>query len=266
MITKDIKISKLLSEYPQALEVLLNASKDFHKLKNPILRRFLAPRVTIEQAAKIGAVQLHSLLSALNAACGFTYDEKKDVGTSTTFRPQPKPDIISKTADNKIVLLDVRDDIRQKTDPFKKIIGTVKQLKKDQILHLINIFEPVPLYDVLSHRGLDHWTENIGKEWHVYFYHDESLSSQSESIDDRTGQAAEENIIELNVEGLEPPEPMMKILEALVHIDENTSLLVHHHREPMMLYEKLEERGFEWITTKLDENHYRIMIRMKKEN
>ena len=66
MITKDMKISKLLAEYPQTLEVLVNFSPHFIKLNNKILRKTLASRVNVEQAAGIAGVNLVLLLNELN--------------------------------------------------------------------------------------------------------------------------------------------------------------------------------------------------------
>jgi TusA-related sulfurtransferase len=70
-------------------------------------------------------------------------------------------------------------------------------------------------------------------------------------------------VIELDVRELVPPEPMMKILENINRVDEKTILLVHHHREPLMLYPKLEERGYEAVTNKISENYYKVVIKKK---
>jgi len=41
-------------------------------------------------------------------------------------------------------------------------------LELGQTLLLVNSFEPVPLYDVLSNRGFDHETTQVSEtEWHV---------------------------------------------------------------------------------------------------
>lgn len=66
MITKDTKISKMLAEYPQTLDVLINYSPHFSKLNNKILRKTLASRVNVEQAAGIAGVNLILLLNELN--------------------------------------------------------------------------------------------------------------------------------------------------------------------------------------------------------
>lgn len=70
-------------------------------------------------------------------------------------------------------------------------------------------------------------------------------------------------MVELDVRGLAPPEPMMRILETLGTMGEETTLLVHHHREPMMLYEKLEERGFQAVANRIEEHYYKVVIRKK---
>jgi uncharacterized protein (DUF2249 family) len=72
--------------------------------------------------------------------------------------------------------------------------------------------------------------------------------------------AAGDGIIELDVSGLEPPEPMQHILVALGSLPNGATLLVSHHREPLLLYDQLERRGFQWTTTKLAENRYQIQI------
>ena len=48
MITKAFKVSKMLNEYPQTLDILLETSTHFSKLKNKVLRKALAARVNVE--------------------------------------------------------------------------------------------------------------------------------------------------------------------------------------------------------------------------
>ena len=51
-------------------------------------------------------------------------------------------------------------------------------------------------------------------------------------------------VVEVDVRHLEPPQPMVKILEALLALPENTVLRAHTDRRPMHLYPMLEARGF----------------------
>ncbi len=67
----------------------------------------------------------------------------------------------------------------------------------------------------------------------------------------------------LDVRGLEPPEPMVRILSALPSMGPADMLEVTHFREPFPLYEHLEEAGFSHSIEKLDENLYRLKIRRR---
>ena len=53
-----------------------------------------------------------------------------------------------------------------------------------------------------------------------------------------------EPIIALDVRGLEPPQPLMKILEAVVTMPPGTTLRAHTRWRPALLYAELETRGF----------------------
>lgn len=272
MITREMKVSEVLAQYPQTLDVFVEVSPAFAKLKNPLLRKMLASRVTLEQAAKIANLAPETLVTTLNRACGLV--SGPDVAAETdALKPAPvsaadeRPALLDKLAPGQLVLVDVREDIAHNVDPFKKIMTAVKQLQDGQVMHLVNVFEPVPLYDVLGHRGLKHWSEQIGKEWHVYFYSpaadgDATGNGQEHAVSAKAAGTAEK-LVELDVSGLEPPEPMMRILATLPTLDEGTALVVHHHREPKLLYSHLEERGYEWETTQLGEESYRIVIRLK---
>ena len=271
MITKDWTVASLLKQYPETLEVLIEASPHFKKLRNSLLRKAFAPRVSIAQAASIGGVDAELLLDKIRKAAD-SIDEKRDdlhevlnmIEEGTPLNE--KPDILCNLSADKEIILDVRPSIEAGIDPFKEIMRKVKSVTNGQVLHLKNSFEPLPLYSILAEKGFDHWTEKIEKVWNVYFYRSTGtahpgVDSGMQSLPD---SEHEDQLIEIDVRGLEPPEPMMKILETLNRIDEHTILLVHHHREPMMLYEKLEERGFKAMAHKIEENYYKLLIRKRK--
>ena len=68
-----------------------------------------------------------------------------------------------------------------------------------------------------------------------------------------------EALPELDVRGLEPPAPMMRIMEALARAPREP-LRVRIHREPIPLYELLAERGFAWRTTPLEDGSFEVLI------
>jgi len=160
MIRREMKISELLEKHPELLEVLAGYHPHFGKLRNRLLRKVMAPRVTIEQAARMAGVDPAGLIETLAKALG---------------------------------------------------------------------------KEALSMEG--------GRKL-------EGCSDAS--------------VITLDVRGLPPPEPMMRILEALAHLPEWMNLFVLHERRPVFLYSKLEELGFEHITEEVAPGDVRITIRRKR--
>lgn len=263
MISRDTKVGKMLKHYPQTLEALLETSEHFSKLQNPILRKTLAPRVTIEQASKIAGVNLSELLQKLNKKIGANMPiEETPSATPPAQRDAERPEILSKLLP---VDLDVRPILQGGADPLKTILQNVEQLAPHQYLHLINSFEPIPLYTVLGKRGFDHFTEFRDGAFHVHFYRrmptEQGASGEEQERDETTPDIpSRAQTIALDVRQLSPPEPMMKILETLPQVDERTLLFVHHHREPLFLYEKLQARGYKWHVKMISENDFHVKI------
>jgi hypothetical protein len=48
----------------------------------------------------------------------------------------------------------------------------------------------------------------------------------------------------IDVRGLPPPEPLVAILTLIERVDAATTIIVHHDRDPLLLYPELAERGW----------------------
>ncbi|WP_025917511.1 DUF2249 domain-containing protein [Herminiimonas sp. CN] len=68
------------------------------------------------------------------------------------------------------------------------------------------------------------------------------------------------NEIELNVCGLEPPEPMERVLDALSHMGPDQRLRMLIDREPRPLYRILYNNGFAYETHSRPDYLYEILI------
>ncbi len=152
-----------------------------------------------------------------------------------------RPPALAELAPGRHVHLDVRPDIGRGEEPFARIMETIRALGPDQVLVLRAPFEPVPLYAVLGARGLTHWTECLAADdWRVWFYNDEAPT--------------------LDVRGLPPPQPMLRVLEELDGLAPGASLTVLHDRRPMFLYPQLDDRGFTHATDEPTPGLVRIVI------
>jgi uncharacterized protein (DUF2249 family) len=158
----------------------------------------------------------------------------------------PRPSVSS------YVSLDVRDAIRRGDEPFAAIMASVGDLEPGQALVLRAPFEPLPLYRVLGRRGFAHWTErHADDDWSVWFYLDAPAAPAAQDGDDQT----------LDVRGLEPPQPMLAVLERLPALAAGETLTVIHNRRPIFLYPQLDAQGFEHHTDELEPGLVRIVIR-----
>src|SRR5262249_23677829 len=84
--------------------------------------------------------------------------------------------------------------------------------------------------------------------WSVSFYRESSPPA-----------AATPTVID--VRGLEPPQPMVKVLEAIDRLEPGVELEVRHDRRPTLLYPLLDERGYVHDTDEPEPRRVGIRIR-----
>jgi TusA-related sulfurtransferase len=283
MISHDMTVGRLLDEHPELVEVLVRYHPHFTCLKKKLLRRVMGPRVTVAFAARVAGVPADDLVATLRRAVGEPAPhpalspegrgfQEPPEGRGTSDSPSPsqgegggegqKPGALAAMTEARQIHLDVREDIRLGQEPFARIMAAIKTLGADQVLVLRAPFEPAPLYDVLGKRGFAHWSERRSDDdWSVWFYREPGARPAARSEGDRETPAVEPRARLLDVRGLEPPEPMVKILKALERLAPGDTLEVLHERRPMLLYPQLEDRGFVHDTVELERGVTRIRIR-----
>ena len=172
-----------------------------------------------------------------------------------------RPQALRRVSAANEVHLDVREDIRRGQEPFARIMAAVKALAPEQALVLRAPFEPVPLLAALAKRGFAHWAEQSAQDdWTVWFYREPSAPAEAVA-GGQAAAAADGDMAVLDVRGLEPPEPMVQILERLDTLRPGQRLVVLHERRPMLLYPQLDERGFLHDTEEVEPGLVRIVIR-----
>jgi len=187
------------------------------------------------------------------------------------------------TAPGKRVELDVREQLRNKQEPFQLIMDTVKTLEKGDTFVLHATFKPTPLLGLMKVKGFTHEIEQLEKDhWVVTFRHksnkDESpedaaadgeaaatpaeaahatsaKASTAEDANSQPGATATANantepsqaagtVYELDNRGLEPPNPMIRTLKKLEQAKPGDTVRIHNDRVPMFLIEELNTLGY----------------------
>jgi len=169
--------------------------------------------------------------------------------------------------DAKVVELDVREQLRNKLEPFQLIMDTVKAIGKDDVFVLHATIKPTPLIGLLKMKGLigkavkidhEHWTTTFvhkkNKNWLV---DNQLLSSTDFSLDDiendfqqkraeAKGSTPAPRIIALDNRGLEPPNPMMRTLAAIERSQPGDEVHIHNDRVPVFLIEEIKNLGCDY--------------------
>ena len=74
---------------------------------------------------------------------------------------------------------------------------------------------------------------------------------------------AESDGAHIDVRGLRPPEPMVAILSFLRTIEGSTPVIVHHERDPRLLYAELAEIG--WTAQRIDGVPGEVRLLLERE-
>ena len=68
--------------------------------------------------------------------------------------------------------------------------------------------------------------------------------------------------VHIDVRGLLPPGPLVAILELVESIRDATPVIVHHERDPQMLYPELAEIG--WRAVRLDAQPGEVRLKLER--
>lgn len=86
--------------------------------------------------------------------------------------------------------------------------------------------------------------------------------SDSSSSSPPTAALQADGCWHIDVRGLAPPQPMVSILRHIEqHGRDGRSLIVHHDRDPAMLYPELAERG--WSAERIDGEAGEVRLRLQ---
>ena len=256
------KISDVLKTYPELLDVLVDLTPAFRKLRNPVLRRVQTRLVTVQQAAGIAGLDPRQLVRTLNQAVGITAPEvvgKPAEGASIVEEP-------GWVAIAPVVReLDVREMLDKGQEPFRLITGTAREVRQGEAMALVTGFEPLPLYDALAKQGFDHWGEPLGDgDWRVLFHRDRETGATpvaaATAVTGADWDAPAISEMTIDVRELVPPEPMIRVLQALEALPDGARLLVHHVRRPMHLYDRLDGMGYAHDTREIGPDRVDVLI------
>lgn len=266
-INENTKISEIIKENKSSIDVIASINKNFKKLKNPILRTMLAPRVNIKDAARIGGVKAGILLKKLESI-GFTIEIEKDATELANPLEINNKQLIA-MKNKTIITLDVRPILDRGVDPFNAIMEELKKLNEtEETLKIINTFEPIPLLNILKKKGYEYETERP-EDGEVHTYLTKTGNASEEKVNkevqlEDTFESMSEKfagkLVQVDVRDLEMPMPMVTILENLEQLAPDQALFVNHKKLPQYLLPELKDRNFVYVSQAIDNDNINLII------
>jgi hypothetical protein len=176
----------------------------------------------------------------------------------------PAHDWFAQAEENCGARLDVRPLLAQGQDPFAAVMKASTQVPPGTFLILDAPFDPAPLRRVLAGKGF----MSVGREltpghWRICLKRDGgSADAAAPAAPVRMpGETWREGgALHIEVRGLAPPGPMTAVIR-LIEQGEAGPIVVHHDRDPMLLYPELEERAWDCVDKHTDGGEVRLTLR-----
>jgi len=143
----DTKVYDLLKAYPHLIDVLVNLSSRYKKLKNPILKRTIARVASLRQASYLGGFTPEKLVNILRAEVGqdpINDDEDKE---------EVSKELPSWAKDKPASYMNATQILDDDKNPLKIINKEYKKINEDDVILLESDFIPSPLIDEMKKKN-----------------------------------------------------------------------------------------------------------------
>jgi uncharacterized protein (DUF2249 family) len=140
---------------------------------------------------------------------------------------QPLPEFDPTT----IVDLDVRGDLRAGREPLPIILAAINGLPAGSVLHVRAPFRPTPLLQRLAQLGFaSHAIAFADDDWSTWFWRADTTPMAPKP--EAAAAAVPAGVLDLRL--LPPPEPLLRILEAVEASDAPFDVLLPFYPEPLV--------------------------------
>ncbi len=273
VINKHTRVSEVIKANADSIAAIAALAKPLRKLSNPLLRRIMAPRVTLAEAAAIGGCSLAAIRAALEPL-GFQFVDEELADDRKGEEKEQRPDWLAAMDEDTIDFFDVREAIESGNDPLKAIVQRYRALPMGNLLCIINSFIPYPLINLLGKQGAETFVETVADQvYHTWFFKqgvpekklgvhesDHVMMHDSPSFGRILAAYTETQLVRLDVRHLPMPQPMETILETLPALVAGQALYVQHKRVPLHLLEELADLAYRTHVHEVGEGDVKLLI------
>ncbi len=169
-IDGNTRLNKVLDLDPKVVDYVVSLRPhDFHRLRNPMMRRLMSPRISLTRVAAMAEVPLAELLQHIAALGQVTVGDTvvQALPQSSSIRPDWIP-TNEANIEQEVDLLPIDETLD--TDPMRLVAPAIKALPPNDILRVRHKWEPQPFYDVWSKMGNIVWfaEQKSDDEWWIW--------------------------------------------------------------------------------------------------
>lgn len=171
MIGAQTRLSKALELHPDVLEYIVSLDPhDFERLRQPLMRRLMSPRITLARVAAIAGVGQHELLERIAALSGASLEVSQEASKLPASPRTPPPWLPTAEPDEAHTVNLLPMDARLDADPMIPVAKAIKSLKSGEVLLIRHRWEPQPFYDVWNAmRDLEWFSQTHEQDgWHIW--------------------------------------------------------------------------------------------------
>jgi hypothetical protein len=173
VLTENTRLGKALELDPAVVDYIVSLNPEkFSRLHNPVMRRLMAPRITLGRVAAMARLPLNELLERIAAVAGVMAEHNQH-SEPLPESLQERPRWVVHRDPTRVRNLDLLPmDEALDADPMPPVIMATKVLSPDELLLIKHKWEPAPLYDVWAKMGgLEWFSEQVSEqEWWIWVH------------------------------------------------------------------------------------------------
>jgi hypothetical protein len=163
-IDPETRVGDLLEAYPEAEEVLIGLAPRFKALRNPVLRRTVAKVTSLEQAAKVGGLEVRELVMRLREELGV---EGPAIEFTDSEGEGPRPGWVDEAEPTSAI--DAQRLLDAGKTPVSEVGVALAGMSPGEVLLVTASFHPAPLIDTLRSKGHElYCAAGEGESWQVW--------------------------------------------------------------------------------------------------
>jgi uncharacterized protein (DUF2249 family) len=169
MLNPSTRLNKALELHPEILEYIISLHPhDFARLRNPIMRKLMSPRITLGRIAVMVGLPVQTILKRISELSGIEF---QDSILELAQSPLEAPAWVLQSDSNTVRQINLLPmDERLDSDPMLPVNPAINRLKAGEILLIRHKWEPQPFYDIWQKIGnLEWYAQQVSpEEWWIW--------------------------------------------------------------------------------------------------